>query len=693
MDTSTEIINSLRSEFIQEANSAPKLFKDLAKVEQYIAESYKTRSFIELIQNADDAQSTVFGVHSFNQGLVVANNGRTFTLEDVEALCRSGASHKYRGGNTIGYRGIGFKSVLNLAKRICVFSSDFAFYFDKTATKKLFPDIPDVPLIRIPHLFPKNNNKLLEAIAELKRNHKYETLFVFLDINQRIAEEEISEFDKSSLLFLNNIKQVHFDLKSVKRIINIEKSFSDNRHLIKIYDANQTDEWEMLHSKNDPRDMIALKKADGSIVPALPDESLIHSFTPTLEFSGAYIKINGDYSTDPSRKNIDMDEFSQRSFNNVISMIVDTVVEIIDGKIVRHGFFTPFVNISGGSKFRSLLLKTISADLKGKILNLNGKKTNFLTIRLRPEWLNYEDYEQLCHSDLTYLNKELVTVYPELPLFLEQIGVKKLYLEEILKNDNSVRLSNTGAGQIVVKMINQYRYDLTTERITQIKNLKIFPINDKFVRSQDIGSMDKLNKTFLNYVLNNANRHDIKPFFTKLGIPIEPHIMSDKIENGKEIARTVSGGTKTQFEESKHRSFFKTIPDLKKWRSAEKNALEYLKAMDGVLNVTDVTNANMGYDLEVLLNSGKKLYIEVKSTTSFSEPIRLTNNEYPSAHNYGSSYYLAVVINEEPFQIRLIVDPINTLSFQKQIERWSWFCDSYRDNLKEVEDLFLSKES
>jgi len=42
-----EIINSLRTEFIQEANNAPKLFKDLAKVEQYIAESYKTRSFID----------------------------------------------------------------------------------------------------------------------------------------------------------------------------------------------------------------------------------------------------------------------------------------------------------------------------------------------------------------------------------------------------------------------------------------------------------------------------------------------------------------------------------------------------------------------------------------------------------------------------------------------------------------------
>jgi len=53
MNNSVEIINALRNEFLQEATHATKLFKDLAKVEQYIAESYKPRSFIELIQNAD----------------------------------------------------------------------------------------------------------------------------------------------------------------------------------------------------------------------------------------------------------------------------------------------------------------------------------------------------------------------------------------------------------------------------------------------------------------------------------------------------------------------------------------------------------------------------------------------------------------------------------------------------------------
>jgi len=48
MSTTLETIDSLRTEFILEATNAPKLFKDLAKVEYYIAESYKTRPFIEL---------------------------------------------------------------------------------------------------------------------------------------------------------------------------------------------------------------------------------------------------------------------------------------------------------------------------------------------------------------------------------------------------------------------------------------------------------------------------------------------------------------------------------------------------------------------------------------------------------------------------------------------------------------------
>jgi hypothetical protein len=407
-----------------------------------------------------------------------------------------------------------------------------------------------------------------------------------------------------------------------------------------------------------------------------------------VEFAGAYVKINGDYTTDPSRKNVDMDDISQKSFDNAVTVIVDTVVGILENRTAQKGFFSPFVNVTGreGSKFRGLLFKMISNKLARKTLkNFNGQSVKFSSIRLRPDWLNYEDYERLCHDGISYLSKDLVTFYPELPVFLEHLGVKKLYLEETLEKVNAVSLTNTGAGQISAKIINQYRYDLTSERIDKIKDLKIFPTKDKFVCAREISTIDKVDKNYSDYIFKNVEHHDLKPFFSKLNIPIDSRISDDKAK--QEILSDTKLAPHQRHGEAGPKSLFKAVPNIQKWRSAEKNALEYFNAIDGVVSVSDVSNANMGYDLEVFLASGKRLYIEIKSVSSFSEPIKITNNEYSSAHSYGSSYYLAIVINDEPFQVRLIPDPIRNLSFEKQIERWSWFCDSYRTNLKNIEEL------
>ncbi len=42
------------------------------------------------------------------------------------------------------------------------------------------------------------------------------------------------------------------------------------------------------------------------------------------------------------------------------------------------------------------------------------------------------------------------------------------------------------------------------------------------------------------------------------------------------------------------------------------------------------------------------------------------------------------LINSDPFQMKMVNDPINTLSFQKQIEKWSWLCESYMTALDDV---------
>ena len=117
-NTMESIIDKIQISFTEEAKNSPVLLSDLANMEFYIAESYQNRSVIELLQNADDAFSTQAYLKVFDNTVIFANNGNYFTDADVESICRSGASGKKRGNNTIGYRGIGFKSVVNICKKV-----------------------------------------------------------------------------------------------------------------------------------------------------------------------------------------------------------------------------------------------------------------------------------------------------------------------------------------------------------------------------------------------------------------------------------------------------------------------------------------------------------------------------------------------------------------------------------------------
>lgn len=99
----------------------------------------------ELLQNADDAAAPQSGLSIdikfflLEKYLVVSHNGRHFSNNNVEALCRYGATEteivedeKQHDIDKIGYKGIGFKSVFNIADRVWVLSDDYTFCFDKS---------------------------------------------------------------------------------------------------------------------------------------------------------------------------------------------------------------------------------------------------------------------------------------------------------------------------------------------------------------------------------------------------------------------------------------------------------------------------------------------------------------------------------------------------------------------------------
>ena len=149
-----------------------------------------------------------------------------------------------------------------------------------------------------------------------------------------------------------------------------------------------------------------------------------------------------------------------------------------------------------------------------------GRAALFSSLRLRPEWLNYDDYERLCVTPYRPC-KDLLAGYPELPAFLEQMNVPTLLISDVMDNVNERPVSPFGNGQIFTKLVKQYRYDLHEGRVQQIKELKIFPVNERVVSARDV-RMTEVDRTLLPACVcpsSDAGDRNNRTRSTRAGLP------------------------------------------------------------------------------------------------------------------------------------------------------------------------------
>src|SRR6266487_737912 len=126
--------------------------------QELIRQQYSGRYPFELLQNADDALAETprgtGGSARFtitDHALVVADMGRGFGERELRAVCSLGRTSK-DPRQTIGYKGLGFKSVEEITARPQVVSGPHQFMFDRDRARQLIADIagPLQPQQRIP---------------------------------------------------------------------------------------------------------------------------------------------------------------------------------------------------------------------------------------------------------------------------------------------------------------------------------------------------------------------------------------------------------------------------------------------------------------------------------------------------------------------------------------------------------------
>lgn len=148
----------------------------------------------ELLQNADDAGATEASVSLVGDEFVFTHNGEDFKEEHFASLCRFGYSNK-RALHTIGFRGIGFKSVFSLGPTVKLTTPTLAVAFHSRRFTEPEWRSDAAPASATDVRVPTNDNHVRGALRQ--------------NLNDWLASP-------LSLLFFKSVKRLSVDGKEIR---------------------------------------------------------------------------------------------------------------------------------------------------------------------------------------------------------------------------------------------------------------------------------------------------------------------------------------------------------------------------------------------------------------------------------------------------------------------------------------------
>ena len=664
------IIEQISDNFIAEALASPRMLEDLAAMEKYMSESYDGRTFVELLQNADDAESCRVKVFLVGDTLVVANDGRPFNESDIMAICRSGASSKQRGNN-IGYRGVGFKSATTISTEIVIHSAEVYFTFSKSiCAKHLEKNVNEVPTVRIPFLYDSNvmGETVNKAIRECK-DEGFTTFFIFNKANVDKFLNELEGFSSGWLLFLRNISTVYIECGSLKKRCAItRKTVLDNDIVLSVNGSNE--QWYIVSNDNVS---IAFRydSVDG-IIPCGHDEAVYHCFLPTLDKTGFPFKVNADFSTDPSRKHIIQDESTSKAIDNVQRLFVDTVHKLV------HRGDERFYNILSLINMHTTLNALVTQLEMGIFERLrivdwvllnNGQYVKPESAKTFPKWFDSVDREQFRQKTSTLVqnvvHRNLLNRVEKLETILSKLGAKEITIRELLEILMNIDYVQMLSAELLGKIfVHCYRTISDEQNI-----MKIFvPLENGYAQLSETSSETKLNVNFIDTIKKLLNSREVEA----LSINYEVFSVLQK--------RTINVNLLKKASEVSEDKMAKTATlAINKWKTPIQNCMA-VETINGN-SVKDVSRKCDEYSIVSTDKEGNVSYIAVKNVGVLGDSFKLTESEYAAAQQFGDSYKVYLFTTDTSnIKYMVVVNPIDTVQMKKVVKEWEWICDSYESN-------------
>ncbi|MDE5869364.1 MAG: hypothetical protein K2H18_03950 [Muribaculaceae bacterium] len=226
-------------EYSSEENPFKSRIQSDKQIEEALKSDYSGRELYEIIQNADDAKASVIEIElDAENRLHIRNNGDCpFTNKGIRSVMRPHQSSKLPstdGGDTIGNKGLGIRSLLNWSNGITIHSNGVKLEFSNSIACRRWEEI----LLKTPSLKPLETDGVsplpilsvpmvsVDDVTESGNKGEWTTEIEILCNSNVIhdVKSKIEGLHAEILLFLRNIRKITFKIEGDKKIDLIRRS-------------------------------------------------------------------------------------------------------------------------------------------------------------------------------------------------------------------------------------------------------------------------------------------------------------------------------------------------------------------------------------------------------------------------------------------------------------------------------------
>lgn len=222
-----DIINKLHTSIMDySADAGQKIVKMLDTLKNQLTASGKEIFIYELLQNANDypliignsKEKVDVEFHITQNSLVFLHSGAEFNERNIAAICSINDKEKTDNKDTIGYKGIGFKTVFLDNNYVYLQTGDFSFRFDREYSR----DIVDTPWQILPVWTKYNELSQAEKYIFTNADKKFRVKFALRPTNLKTLRESSQNYVKMFNEVFKNERVILFipNLTSVKIFLN-----------------------------------------------------------------------------------------------------------------------------------------------------------------------------------------------------------------------------------------------------------------------------------------------------------------------------------------------------------------------------------------------------------------------------------------------------------------------------------------